>query len=114
MATPGNIKQLAHQRRVWASRDLHEQKEAEALAARLAELELEVAHKAGESGTLYGSVTTTEIAALLAQQGIEIDRRKLEISEPIKALGQFEIRVRLHPKVAGRFSLHVRAEEQAG
>lgn len=114
LATPGNIKQLEHQRRVWASRDLHEQKDAEALAARLAQLELVVTHKAGESGTLYGSVTSTEIATLLAQRGVELDRRKLEISEPIKALGEYEIRVRLHPKVAGHFSLHVRAEEPAG
>jgi len=112
-ATPGNIKQLEQQKRVWQTRDMKEQQEAEALAARLAALELEVAHKAGESGTLYGSVTATEIAALLARAGIEVDRRKLEVGDPIKTVGQHEIRVRLHPKVVGLFRLSVVAEPQA-
>lgn len=112
-ATPGNIKQLEHQRRVWDSRDLKEQEEADALAQRLAALQLTVVHKAGESGTLYGSVTSSEIGALLAEKGVEIDRRKLEIGEPIKALGEYEIRIKLHPKVTASFRLHVRPQEQA-
>jgi len=113
LATPGNIKQLEQQKRVWQARDLKEQQDAEALAARLAALELEVTHKAGESGTLYGSVTATEVASLLAGAGVEIDRRKLELGDPIKTLGEHEIRVRLHPKVVGRFRLSVIAEPQA-
>jgi len=112
LATPGNIKQIEHQRRVWAARDMKDQQDAEALAARLAALDLSVTHKAGESGTLYGAVTPVEIAALLASKGIDIDRRKLEVSEPIKAIGEYGIRVRLHPKVSGKIKLHVVAEGQ--
>ena len=112
-ATPGHIKQLEQQKRVWQTRDLNEQRQAEALAARLGELQLEITHKSGESGTLYGAVTTTEIARLLAGRGIELDRRRLELGEPIKTLGQHEIRVRLHPKVVARFQLSVVAEQQA-
>ena len=69
-ATPGNLKQIEHQRKVWSARDAHEVSEAEALAARLAEVELKATKKAGESGTLYGSVTNAEIAELLAKQGL--------------------------------------------
>jgi large subunit ribosomal protein L9 len=113
LATPGNIKQLEQQKRVWQTRDLKEQQDAEQLASRLSALELEVTHKAGESGTLYGSVTASEIAALLARAGIEVDRRKLDVGDPIKTLGLHEIRVRLHPKVVGKFRLSVVAEPQA-
>ena len=112
-ATPGNIKQLEQQKRVWLARDSKEQHEAEALAARLGALSLEVVHKAGESGTLYGSVTASEIAELLSRSGIVVDRRKLEIGEPIKTVGQHAIRLRLHPKVVGTFTLSVVAEPQA-
>lgn len=112
-ATPGNIKQLEHQRRLWDSRDMKEQEEADALAKRLEQLELTVVHKAGDSGTLYGSVTSSEVGALLAERGIDVDRRKLEIGDPIKSLGEYEIRVKLHPKVTGRVRLNVLAEEQA-
>jgi large subunit ribosomal protein L9 len=112
-ATPGNMKQLEQQRRVWQTRDTKEQHEAEALAARLGALELEIVHKAGESGTLYGSVTASEVAALLSRSGIEVDRRRLEIGEPIKTVGVHEIRLRLHPKVVGTFKLSVVAEPQA-
>ena len=111
-ATPGHLKQLEQQKRVWQTRDVKEQQEAEALAARFAALELEVTHKSGESGTLYGSVTATEVARLLAARGIEIDRRKLDLGQPIKTLGQHEIRVRLHPKVVGKFRLSVVADQQ--
>ena len=112
MATPGNIKQIEHQRRLWAARDMKDQQDAEALAARLAALDLSVTHKAGESGTLYGAVTPIEIASLLAAKGIEIDRRKLEVSQAIKSTGEYEIRIRLHPKVVGTATLKVVAEGQ--
>ena len=112
LATPGNIKQIEHQRRVWTARDSKDQQDAEALAARLAALDLTVTHKAGESGTLYGAVTPVEIAALLDSKGVDIDRRRLELSEPIKAIGEYEIRVRLHPKVRGTVKLQVVAEGQ--
>ena len=111
-ATPGNIKQIEHQRRMWAARDSKDQQDAEALARRIAALDLRVTHKAGESGTLYGAVTPVEIAALFGSKGIDIDRRKLELSEPIKAIGEYEIRVRLHPSVIGTVKLHVVAEGQ--
>ena len=109
-ATPGNIKQLDQQRRIWESRDNKEQQEAEALAARLSALDLRVEHKAGSAGTLYGAVTTSEIARMLRDKGIQLDRRKLDVGGPIKTVGEFDVKVRLHPKVTGGFKVVVLPE----
>jgi large subunit ribosomal protein L9 len=109
-ATPGNIKQLEQQKRLWETHDTKEQQQAEELAKRLSTLEIRIEHKAGEAGTLYGAVTSPEIAARLEQTGIEIDRRRLEIGGPIKAVGEYQIRVRLHPNVIGTFKVHVLPE----
>jgi len=73
---------------------------AEELAARYRGVSVEARARAGEDGTLYGSVTSTEIAELLAAQGLETDRRKIELTEPIKALGEHTVTVRLHAQVA--------------
>ena len=109
-ATPGNLKTLSHRRRLWAVRDANELAEAQALATRLAELRLAVTKKAGESGTLFGSVTTAEIAALLAAQGITVDRRRIRPDDAIKSVGSFDVPVKLHGKVTARVSLEVVAE----
>lgn len=113
-ATPGNLKQIDTQRKVWAARDTKEVTDAEALAQRLAGVVLTTQRKAGESGTLYGSVTNADLAALLAAHGIEIDRRRIVLDEPIKTVGEFEVRVRLHPKVGGSVRLNVVAESAGG
>jgi len=108
-----NLKQLEHRRKIWAESDAQEIKEAEALAARLAEIELKSAKKAGESGTLYGSVTNVEVAELLAAKGVELDRKRILLAEPIKTVGSYEIKVKIHPKVEGRIKLEVVAEEES-
>jgi large subunit ribosomal protein L9 len=104
-ATEGNLKQLEHRRKIWAEHDAQELTEAEALAARLAEIELASTKKAGESGTLYGSVTNSEVAELLAAHGVELDRKRILLDEPIKAVGSYEIKIKVHPKVEGRVKL---------
>lgn len=111
LATPGNLEQIEHQRRVWASRDSKEISEAEALAARLAALELSVVRKSGESGTLYGSVTNSDLGELLLAKGVEIDRRKIVVDEPIKSIGTHAFHVRLHPKVNAAVKVEVVAED---
>ena len=113
LATPGNLKQIEHKRRVWAVRDQEELGEAEQLAARLGQVELAITKKAGESGTLYGSVTKAEIHAALVAQGFDVDRRKIVQDEPIKTLGAHEIPVRIHRNVTALFKLEVVAEETA-
>jgi large subunit ribosomal protein L9 len=114
LATPGNQKQLEHQRRVWVARDAHEVSDAEALAARIAGLVLGVRRKAGESGTLYGSVTNADVAEALLVHGIRVDRRKLVLPVPIKTIGEHEVGLRLHPRVLAKVRVQVEAEPHEG
>jgi large subunit ribosomal protein L9 len=109
-ATPGNIRTIELQKKVWEAREVKVVEEAQAFAARLSAVELSVTKKAGESETLYGSVTNAEIAELLSAKGIEIDRRKIHLEEPIKSLGEFTIPVKIHPKVTAEVKLKVAAE----
>ena len=109
-ATPGNIRTIELQKKVWEAREVKVVEEAQAFADRLAAVELSVIKKAGESETLYGSVTNAEIAELLSAKGIEIDRRKIHLEEPIKSLGEFTIPVKIHPKVTAEIKLKVAPE----
>lgn len=110
-ATPGNLRTLEHRRRVWELKEAQETEAARELAGRLTEVELAIAKKAGESGTLYGSVTSAEIAELLAAKGIEVDRRRIVLDEPIKSVGAHEVTVKLHREVAGQVKLEVVSEQ---
>ncbi len=110
-ATPGNLKQIAHKRRAWAALEERDAAQARELAARLAEVSLSVTKKAGETETLYGSVTSSEIAGLLESKGIEIDRRKIQLKEPIKTLGSHTVTVKLHRDVQGQVQIEVVPEQ---
>jgi large subunit ribosomal protein L9 len=113
-ATPGNLRTLELQRKVWVAREGKELEEAKAYAARLGAVELTITKKAGESETLYGSVTNSELAEMLAAKGFEVDRRRILLDEPIKTLGEFTVPVKLHRQVTARVKLQVVAEaEQA-
>ena len=111
-ATPGNLKTIGHQHRIWAVRGAKELAEAEALAERVGQLTLVVTKKAGETGTLFGSVTTAEIAQLLAVEGDKVDRRRIVSEQAIKSVGSFEVPVKLHSKVTAHVKLEVVAEKQ--
>jgi large subunit ribosomal protein L9 len=98
--------QAAAMRRSRDVRDAHERSAAEQIAMTLAAKVVTISARAGAEGKLFGSVTTTEIAeALLAQTGIEIDRRKLHLDEPIKSLGTHLVPAKLHAEV--EFSINV-------
>lgn len=112
-ATDGNMKQIEHQQRVWAAKEAKEVGEAQALADRIAALSLDVTKKAGESGTLYGSVTNSEIAELLAEKGIQVERRRIVLADPIKNLGTYEVPIKLHRDVVAQISLAVVGEDGA-
>ena len=85
-------------------------KVADAQRARLANIEVVIARKVGETEALYGSVTTADIAEALAAKGFEIDRRKLQLADPIKKIGEFEIPVKLHRDVIAQLKVKVVAE----
>ncbi len=113
LATPKNLKQFRHQKSLVDHKVKKFKGVAQALADQLAKLSLSVKKKVGEQGKLFGSVTTQEIGDLVAANGVEIDRRKIQLSEPIKALGEFKVPIKLHPEVTAEITLTVTAEESA-
>ncbi|KSV58111.1 50S ribosomal protein L9 [Acetivibrio ethanolgignens] len=82
--------------------------EAKAFAAELADKKVELFIKTGEGGRTFGSVSTKEIAAAAKEQlGYDIDKKKMQLAEPIKSPGTFEVPIKLHPKVIGSLKVHV-------
>jgi large subunit ribosomal protein L9 len=106
-ATPGNLKRVELERRSLDVKRVRERGEAEQLAERLSRLSCTVARKVGESDALYGSVTNADIAAFLEKEGLAIDKRKIVLEEPIKALGIYTVPVRLHPEVTAEVKVWV-------
>jgi large subunit ribosomal protein L9 len=105
-ATAGIEKQADAMRRNRAARDAREREAAQSTAAQLEGRTIEVMARAGEGGRLFGSVTATDVAdAVRTQTGIDIDRRKITLEEPLKELGSAELAVRLHADVTA--ILHV-------
>jgi large subunit ribosomal protein L9 len=96
VATEGNRKQIERERTKLEAKEAEERRGAEAVAERMANLEITIARKVGETEALYGSVTSADIAAALAAKGFEIERRRLQLSEPLKQIGDFDVPVRLH------------------
>ena len=97
--TEGNRKQVERERAKFEAKENEERKVAEAIAARLTDVEVVIARKVGETEALYGSVTTADIAEALAAKGFDIDRRKLQLDEAIKRIGDFDVPVKLHRDV---------------
>lgn len=95
----GKAKHLAHQKKLVDDRRRKEMKAAEKVAMTLNEASVEIPVRVGEEDKLYGTVTNTDIAAALADKGFDIDRRKIEIDEPIKALGVYTVRVHVAPEM---------------
>ena len=109
-ASEANKKRIAAETRARTTRLEAEKGEAQAFAARLAAVTVTLTGKAGEEGKLFGSVTGQDIAEGLAQQGIQVDRRRIELEHPIKLLGFHTVRVRLHPEVHAEVRVQVVAE----
>ena len=110
LATPGNKKQIERERVKYEVREAEEQKIAEAQRDRLANVEVVIARRVGETEALYGSVTTADIAEALAAKGIELDRRKLQLAEPIKRIGEVDVPVKLSRDVVAQLKVKVVAE----
>jgi large subunit ribosomal protein L9 len=111
LATASQLSEVAHHKRVIADKQAKELKDLNALAQKIHSLVLETTAQAGEEDKLFGSVTSQNIAALLAEKGIEIDRRKIELAEPVKTLGEHKISIKLHRDVIATVKLVVSAAE---
>jgi len=107
LATDGRVREIQHQRRVVEEKVKKEMKSFEAIAKRLADQSLEFKVQAGDEGKLFGSVTNADIAEQLTARGFEIDRRRIELAEPIKLLGEYEVEIKLHRAVKGRVKVQV-------
>jgi large subunit ribosomal protein L9 len=110
LVTDGNRKHIERERFKFEARELEEQKVAEAVAARMANLEIVIARKVGETDALYGSVTSADIAEALAARGFAIERRRLQLHEPIKRIGDVDVPVKLHREVTVTVKVRVVAE----
>ena len=111
LATQASVTALEHHQRVIGEKVARERKVLEADKARDEAITLEIAVQVGEEGKLFGSVTSAQIAELLAAKGVQIDRRKIELAEPIKEAGEHQVPLRLHRDVIARVRLTVRAAE---
>ena len=107
LATPGNMKVVERQRKIADAREAAEKSGAEAIAARLTQAECVMPRRVGEHDTLYGSVTSADIADELAAKGFDIDKRKIQLDEPIKRVGEFSVPIKLHRDVVAHVQVKV-------
>ena len=110
LANPKNIREVEHQKSVAAAKAAKLRASAEAIARRLSDTPLSFKRKVGEQDKLYGSVTAMDLAEALAGRGVQIDRRAIDLPEPLKTLGDFEVGVKLHSDVVGKVKVKVEAE----
>jgi large subunit ribosomal protein L9 len=111
-ATPGNIKIVETEKKQKAFKLEKERRNAQRIAEQISGLEIRIPVRAGENDRLFGSVTSQVIADKLSKHGIEVDRRKIQLEEPIKTLGSYDIPIKLHPEISVNLKVHVVREER--
>jgi large subunit ribosomal protein L9 len=110
-ATPGNLKRLDKMRAAFAKKEAVEKGDAQKLADLLGAVTLEFSRRTGDEDHLFGSVTSGDIAEALEAKGFNIDKKKIHLAEPIKALGDFEVPVKLHRELTASVKVTVKKEE---
>ena len=106
-ATTGNLKAIEHQRRKWALLAQQEKDAAQKAADRVKGVKVRIEKRVGEHGHLFGSVTANEIADALLEKGIDVDKRRIELAQPIKNIGLHDVEVRLHRDVTAQIQVEV-------
>ena len=110
VANPKNVREIEHQKQIASAKAAKQKASAEAVAKRLADTPVVLKRKVGEQDKLYGSVTALDVAEALASRGLQIDRRSIDLAEPIKTVGEFEVPVKLHHEVVGKARVKVEAD----
>ena len=105
--TIANKRQIERERAAAEARDAEEKSAADGLAQRIAALDIEIARRVGENDTMYGSVTTADIAQALEAKGFEVEKRKITLPEPIKSLGEHTVTVKVHRDVTADVKVKV-------
>lgn len=113
LATKGNIKQIEQEKAVLLKKVAQEKSTADAQLEQMSNLKLNFERKAGESGTLFGSVTSMDVESALQEKGYEIDRRQIILKSPIKEIGEYTIPVKLHREVTLELPITVSVEGEA-
>jgi large subunit ribosomal protein L9 len=108
--TEANKRQIDRERKIADAREAEEKAQAEALAQRITQLDIEIARRVGENQTLYGSVTSADISQALQTKGFDIEKRKIQLPEPLKALGESIVPVKVHRDVTAQVRVKVVAE----
>jgi large subunit ribosomal protein L9 len=108
-ATDANLRRLSEEKKKYDQKMLHEKGVSEEVAKKIEGMTLVVTKKAGEENQLYGSVTSSDIADALAARGVEVDRRRVELAEPIRRIGAHTVHVRLHRDVVATVTVDVQA-----
>jgi large subunit ribosomal protein L9 len=109
-ASPTNMKRLEKMRAVFAKHEATEKEAAEKLAEMLNGISLTLTRKAGDNDQLFGSVTSTDIADAIAAQGYTVDKRKIQLVDPVKLVGEYQVPVKLHREVTASVKLTVQKE----
>ena len=110
--TESNKRQVERERVLGEARELEEKSQAEAFAKRLGQVDIEIARRVGEHDTLYGSVTSADIAQALQAKGFDIDKRKIQLADPLKALGESGVPVKIHRDVTAHVKVRVVPEHK--
>ena len=111
LASPRNVKQVEHQKKIVADRQAKLVGKLQKEKTSLDGLSITVTVQAGEEGKLFGSVTTADIASALAKEGLTVDRRRILLDEPIKAVGEQEVDIKLHAQVIAKIKVNVVASD---
>jgi len=108
-ATDANLRRLSEEKKKYDEKMLRAKAVASEAAGKVEGLSVTIVKKAGEEGHLYGSVTASEIADALAAKNVEVDRRRIELAEPIRRVGTHTVHVRLHRDVVATLTVEVHA-----
>ena len=111
LATPNNLKAFNHQKRIVQAKVKKVTGIAQEVADKISAVTIQIKKKMGDGGKMFGAVTAQEISDLLKAKGIDIDRRKIQIQEPIKKAGEYSIPAKLHPEVTAEIKLTVEGEK---
>jgi large subunit ribosomal protein L9 len=110
--TENNRRQIEREKKLAEVKDLEDQRAAEAVAERISQLEIEIARRVGDHDTLYGSVTSADVAQALKTKGFDIDKRKIQMPETLKTLGETVVPIKIHHGVVAQVKVRVVAEKK--
>ncbi|MCD1261823.1 50S ribosomal protein L9 [Paenibacillus athensensis] len=110
-ATQGTVKQLDNQKKAEQRRKDQEKADAQALGVKLGEMTVVIKAKAGEGGRLFGAITNKQVAEALEKLGIQVDKRKIVMDEPIRTLGVTKVPVKLHSEVTASLNVQISEEK---